>query len=259
MAVARNEKSDWLLQGTVAELTSGQLSARIDVARPNAGAQQVQWNKITLAGPLLAVARDDDEALPRQTWPLSLAEAYARGDDLVASYSPSDQWPFSPQIYWRAAQVDACNASSTALSLLVSVQTHLLDTRPCIRVGSQIAADEIILIELGDDQAATIQELGRADRIFSPTARASIVIVRLAAADYSYVEMMPASDFSQAAVRSTAGEMYETRWSLFADFLEKGVIWRARLNSLIVPRADDIELATSICRAIDERPLPLTV
>jgi hypothetical protein len=259
MPVTRNDKSAWSLRGTVAVLNTGQLSAQVDISRPNLGAQHVQWSEPMLASSLLAVARDDDDDETQHAWPLSLADAYARGDDLIASYSPRDDWPFSMQVYWRAAQTDVHNESRTALSLLVSVQTNLLDTRPCIRVGSRIEADEVLLVDLDNDHEATIKEAGRTDHKFTPTAHASIVVARLAAANYSYIEIMPASDFRHAAVRWTAGGQCETRWSLFADFLEKGVIWRARLHALIVPRTDDIELATSVCRAMDQWALPLTV
>jgi hypothetical protein len=40
--------------------------------------------------------------------------------------------------------------------------------------------------------------------------------------------------------------------------LEKGVIRRARLQSLFVPRENDVQLVAECCRAIESRPLPLT-
>ena len=47
-------------------------------------------------------------------------------------------------------------------------------------------------------------------------------------------------------------------WRLFAEFLEKGVIRRARVHGAIVPRKNDIEIAAACCRAIDGLELPLT-
>ena len=43
-----------------------------------------------------------------------------------------------------------------------------------------------------------------------------------------------------------------------ADFLEKGVIRRARVHAAVLPRENDVELALECCRAIENRPLPLT-
>ncbi len=49
------------------------------------------------------------------------------------------------------------------------------------------------------------------------------------------------------------------KWELFADFLEKGVIRRARVYGVLLPREDDIELALECCAAVQQIPLPLTV
>ncbi len=50
----------------------------------------------------------------------------------------------------------------------------------------------------------------------------------------------------------------QSQWELFAEFLEKGVIRRARLQSLFVPRENDVQLVAECCQAIEHRPLPLT-
>jgi hypothetical protein len=47
-------------------------------------------------------------------------------------------------------------------------------------------------------------------------------------------------------------------WRLFAEFLEKGVIRRARIHGAIVPRDNDVEIAAACCKAIDGLELPLT-
>ena len=68
---------------------------------------------------------------------------------------------------------------------------------------------------------------------------------------------MPLSDFRQLAVVRTGGKI-GSRWELFAEFLEKGVIRRARLQSLFVPRENDVQLVAECCQSIEKRPLPLT-
>ena len=68
---------------------------------------------------------------------------------------------------------------------------------------------------------------------------------------------MPTTDFRQLAIdhdKSTIG----SRWQLFGEFLEKGVIRRARLQSLFLPRENDVQLAAEACQSIERRPLPLT-
>ena len=41
---------------------------------------------------------------------------------------------------------------------------------------------------------------------------------------------------------------------MFADFLEKGVIRRARVHAAVLPRENDVELAIECCRAIEQLP-----
>jgi hypothetical protein len=47
-------------------------------------------------------------------------------------------------------------------------------------------------------------------------------------------------------------------WRLFSEFLEKGVIRRARVHAAILPRQNDLEIAAACCAAIDRLELPLT-
>jgi hypothetical protein len=84
------------------------------------------------------------------------------------------------------------------------------------------------------------------------------VLHRLADLPISYAEIMPPSDFRELSVRSDVGGGYRTEWHLFADFLEKGVIRKARLQSAFLPRQNDVQLSLICCAATERRPLPLT-
>jgi hypothetical protein len=92
--------------------------------------------------------------------------------------------------------------------------------------------------------------------LFSPSSDCC-VLARFRDVPLSYVEIMPAGDFQ--AVRASSGADGSTlEWRLFAEFLEKGVIRRARLHAAIVPRESDINVAAACCAAIDKLELPLT-
>ncbi|MEX0599465.1 MAG: hypothetical protein WD205_02405, partial [Rhodothermales bacterium] len=134
------------------------------------------------------------------------------------------------------------------LSLIVSVQTDLLDSHPQIRVTTRLAADELI-----EHRALSIEH--PASSIEHP---ASCLLWRLAGGKLSYAEIVPESDFRQLTVERDADGVASVHWDLFAEFLEKGVIRRARIQGAFLPRQDDIELAAACCRAIDRRALPLT-
>jgi hypothetical protein len=84
------------------------------------------------------------------------------------------------------------------------------------------------------------------------------LVWRLPGGRLSYAEIMPTSDFRQISVRREPTGDCQSCWELFAEFLEKGVIRRARLQSLFLLRENDVQLAADCCRAIERRPLPLT-
>jgi hypothetical protein len=185
-----------------------------------------------------------------------VADAYVRGADLVATYKPTDNWPFSPQLYWRIHPVDNSEQLASQ-SLLVSVQTHLLETWPRISVESNLHSDEVMVVS-PQSTGETSRLLSPGDHVFYPSASMGCIVMRLAGSKLSYVEIMPPSDYRELRINWNADGPCHVEWLLFADFLEKGVIWRARLQSLLVPRENDVALANACCRANDQRPLPLT-
>jgi hypothetical protein len=248
----------WSFREPIAELHFGALSARVDVSRPEIGLNAIFIGPHSVEGSFLCVRRSDQSITSRSpecAWPV--ADAYVRGPDLVATYRPSDDWPFSPQIYWGAGKPDVPGPLGS-LSLLVSVQTHLLETWPRIGVESHLTSGEVFLLGPKSSDEFEPESLTRGEHVFYPSQCAGCVLWRLPGEELSYVEIMPASDYREFRLRCDADNTCHASWSLFADFLEKGVIWRARLQSLILPRRDDVALAIECCRAINQKPLPLT-
>ena len=248
------EDNAWRLAGSIGEFTAGAFSARVDVSRPELGLQHVALHGRPLDARLLCIGRDAAEPSARH-WPV--ADAYVRGGDLVAAYRPQDDWPFLPQVYWRANASASTGEPLCSLSLFISVQTHLLDTWPRIQIQSQVPADESLLIAAGG-AAAAATSLSSGQHTIRPTTGPACVLQRLASQQFSYAEIMPASDFRELSIASDAKGSCGTRWELFGDFLEKGVIWRARLHAILLPRENDIALARAFCLALEKRPLPLT-
>jgi hypothetical protein len=173
-------------------------------------------------------------------WPAQLADTYVRGGDLVAAYGRMPNWPFAPQIYWRAESIAVPQTLLATLSLMVSIQTDSLETHPAIRVATRLAA-----VEVG--------EVGHA-----AGSGAQALLWRLTGQDVSYVEIVPSSDFCDVSIECDADGHFTATWSLFGEFLEKGVIRRIQVMSAFLPRERDEELAAECCRALARRPLPLT-
>jgi hypothetical protein len=265
MADTARALSAWSLDGTVGALHCDKFSGELDVAQPHAGLRQPQFDFDDSPCSLIGVMRSFELAASnaaaehRETgrWPLPVADVYVRGNDLVASYQPTAGWPYSPQIYWQAMSSADVPGSLAAMSLLISVQTQLLDTCPKILVASQVPSSELFYISTADDNRPKTERI-ESDRTITPRGANCCVLRRLLAEPLSYVEIMPSTDFRQLTCTPEPRGKQCAEWHLFADFLEKGVIRRARAYGALLPRKNDIELALECCSKFERSPLPLT-
>jgi hypothetical protein len=253
------EQTAWALHGTSAELTSESLSARIDLARPHVGLHAIAAPDSHAPTSILAVYRIPEttaRSTANNAWPLPVAESYVRGNDLVACYEPVPDWPFSPQLYWQAGTLRNVQGVVASMSLLVSVQTHLLDTCPQIGVSSQLPSGKTFVIAIDEGGRHRIEPVDGPQEL--PSANESLCVVRRPQNEsYSYVEIMEPSDFRAVSLSLASGSC-SVNWQLFAEFLEKGVIRKARVHTAFLPRENDVELAAVCCDAARHLELPLT-
>jgi hypothetical protein len=249
----------WKFENSLATLRCGSLIGQVNVAEPHLGLHQLRLESSALAGRICSVERDAPTNSSANTWPAKLADAYVRGDDLVATYQATDDWPFAPQVYWRSDTLSSIDPVLSSLSLEVSVSTHLLDTHPRIVAVTHLAADEVLHVMPSDrgDMRTTLL-LDRKSVIPQTDRGECCLLWRLPGALISYAEIVPARDFRDLTVRQEKDGTCQARWELIAEFLEKGVIRRTRLQSAFLPRERDIELAADCCRSVAAQPLPLT-
>jgi len=236
------EGAVWKLAAAEARLDFGELLATIDLTRPELGLTGISYQGRGIeATALLGVAIQRRLAPP-------IAEAYIRQRDLVVTYTQTPELPFRVQIYWRAASGPAGNP---AIDLQVSVQTSLLDSRPALTTATS----------LGDAQRLHLVE-GAGGESQPPSH--GYDLLRPADSQASYVEMIHPADAAGGAL-FVAGlgvnqrpETGSVSHQLFASFLEKGVILRARLRGVFLPRQGDSELAAEAYRQFLAAPPPLT-
>jgi hypothetical protein len=262
IAMERAIEGVWTFDPPIGRLQLRSLAGQIDAAQPEQGLTGVSLDRRDLNATLFSIRReiatDAPARLPQNPWPATLADSYARGNDLVASYAASSDWPYAPEIYWSAETLGSLPSVISSLSLVISVQTHLLDTYPEIIITSELAAAEMFELSAFVDGAKEIAiPLGRRQ---SPPSAANMccLLWRLRDENVSYIEIVPNSDYRQLLIERRGDGICRASWRLFADFLEKGVIRRARLHSVFLPRENDIQLAAACCRAMERRPLPLT-
>jgi hypothetical protein len=263
----RDIEKVWSFEPPVASLRCGQLSGQVDVSRPDLGLSCAAFGMHPVQGALLQVQRRDESERAtavsnvsafRQLWPLAVAEAYVRGDDLIGSYQATRDWPYSPQIYWRANSLSSVSEVVGSLSMLISVQTQLLDTWPQISVHSQLVSDETLEVMPDDDGRPCAKAIKDGD-VLRPRTDPCCVVRRPSKLPLSYVEIMPASDFRTLKFHVESDGSDSIQWEIFGEFLEKGVIWRARVHSALVLRENDLEIAVACINATQRAALPLTV
>jgi hypothetical protein len=251
MSAISTDADFWKFQHPVAKLRCGSLVGQVDTSTPQLGLQHISVRSQSIAGSLLSLTSGVAAA-----WPAALADAYVRGNDLVATYAPTVDWPYAPSVYWRVDSIGSDRNTLAALSLLVSIQTDLLDTHPLVRVTSQFAAEEVLLLGVGESGTSSAVPV-RGRQTIRPATSPTAILWRLPGGKLSFVELAEPNDFRQLIVEHTGG-VCRSEWELFAEFLEKGVIRRAQIHAAFLPRENDVALATKLCRDLASRPLPLT-
>ena len=161
---------------------------------------------------------------------LQLAEAFVRDEDFVARFLPGDAFPFHLELYWSCQALP--DAAGHVVSHLVSVRTDLLDTHP------EIALTTTFL--------NSIQEGQEHDFGLSVSTELN--------ATHQLVEFAPREDCPELALEG--GNKIERH--LFSHFLEKGVIRRARLFALLIPKSLGEANEQALCQELLTADLPLT-
>jgi hypothetical protein len=264
-AIAADDK--WGFHNPRAELRAGALCGHLDVSRPELGVSRLSIDRQQVSGHIFGIFpgrqpnsaqgfpsdKEHSELLPRQ-----LADTYVRGGDLVAVYQPTVGWPYATQVYWQINDTQDSHDLLCSLSLLVSLHTHLLDTWPTICIHTQLMADEVVQLKLASEHSDGIRVLPNGISTLRSATGDCCILYRLAQVPFTYVEMMPAGDMRELSILRSDDRTCHARWELFAEFLEKGVIRRAQMQAIVVPRACDTELARAAYNAMQRRPLPLT-
>ncbi len=243
----------WQLDGNVASLNVGELQARIDLARPRDGISQivprgVRQDRVQLFQLASGEADPGDKRF--------LKEFYVRGIDLVASYAETSDSPVSLEVYWRALTdvVPLCG-----VELWVSEQTNQLESDPQLSSASQLPMCDAFRFEGTDNGQLASLTLGEGESArLTGESGSGAFLFRPHGADWSYGEMVHPADFSAAHIEAHAGGLSLVNQLFGRECLEKGVIRRARLRGLFVPRQDDTTHIAEAYRLFASSELPLT-
>lgn len=236
----------WRLEGKAA-LAAQNTTASLALDRPGRGL--FDWQLLDKPVPSVEILGADIQGWAGCLPPLR--EQYARGDDLVCGFGPTENWPFQVELRWKTIQVPGTLAG---VELLVSVCTEVLDSRPSLLVRSRLLAAEVIRVgDRGANQQIPLPISQPAEPIaLPPENKGNGLLVRVPGESLSYAEMVNPVDFrcSQFAWKETAdtGHLAELSHQWALDHLEKGVILRARVRGLWFSRDDDVTVAAEAYR-----------
>lgn len=226
----------WKLEGDIARLRLGPLSAKLDLQFPQRGLHDVAFDDIPATNSrasFLAVMTQAAET------PEQVQDCYVRVNDLVVTYAETPARNIRPQLYWRAFGFPEADPQSYGVDLIISTQTSQLYSDPTLTVESHMPA-------IGEQ--CTIAAAGDAGPI----------LFRLNPPAWSFAQAVHPSDFETAHSSLDADGRAEVEHQLFAPGLEKGVIRRARVRGLFVPRVRDEALAAASYVEFVKQELPLT-
>ena len=233
------------------------LVARLDLTRPADGLLDIvvvgkPWHAARLLGVVAAPLPEHAADTP--------TESHVRGADLVVAYEASAHRPVRVDALWRAVAPAVGDKFLAAADLIISVRTHLLDSRPELAVQGVLPACEIVRLTALDPIACQpVPYPANAPIVIGRENGVGCLLFRPLGHALSYAEMVHPADFQRDELPCGAPGSHEVRIAhqLFPMSLEKGVILRARVRGIFVPRVDDARIAAECYAAFTAADPPL--
>ncbi len=244
----------WELDDRAASVQLAGLTAQVNLHEPHKGLHNVvaHGESMPCAGVLQTRIGDKPSG-----WNDELVDSYVRGADLVAVYAPVAQRNINSEIYWRAIQYE--DLETVGVEIIASVQTNLLDSDPRMTIGSTLPRCDIS--RLSDAIEPRFEHVTATDvKPLVLDSGVGLILFRLAGAAYSYIEMIHPADFSAAELRECTSdeERICSKFRIFDEPLEKGVIRRSRVCGMFLAREGDEQVAVECYRRFVDSAVPLT-
>jgi hypothetical protein len=233
--------SMWQLKDYVAAFAAGPFRIQINTARPHDGLTAIRCGTFDLAICPLQISAQP----PFKDRPEPIDEVYVRGDDVIATYRLASERTARPQVVWSAAVDD----ETLALDLTVAMQTQLLASDPSLTSVTTAETAEVLMA------VGTVEQFEFEDAATGSSESCGLFLFRLPDCDYSYAEMVYPPDYHAGQMKCGDGRL---EYRLICEPLEKGVIRKAQLRGMLVPRQRDIQLASLSFRSLPAAAPPLT-
>ncbi|NUQ61401.1 MAG: hypothetical protein HUU20_02865 [Pirellulales bacterium] len=186
-------------------------------------------------------------------------EAYVRANQLVLAYSASEAWPIQLDARW-IARTGLAGEPVATWDLIVSVHTDLLDSRPELGVVSTLGCSAGLRLLDAAGRFAELDLPTEQTAVIGPAGGPGCVLFRFPKGQFSYAEMVHPADFHHDEVltlKSNESCTAKISHRLFVESLEKGVVLRARIRGVVLPRDADCRLAADAYWAFAAADPPL--
>ena len=241
----------WSLDNSRATLASNDLTATFKLSDPRSGLREVEFAGLPLK-----------ELRPLQVTPSppvgkeTIIDAYVRGSDLVVTYAQLPKRTVRPQLAFRDLAGELSDHGAAGAELVVAVQTSLLSSDPTFSFLTEVNSKEIYGLHRDNAEWEPVDTSN--EREIESDRYSGAFVFRLADCDFSYAELIFPTDFQGARLKG--GNRATFSYEFFPDFfLEKGVIRKGRVWALLLPQANDLEIAAKCFQAMQASPPPLTV
>ena len=269
------KQQKWNLKNGVAELDWPSFGLRINSSTPESGGEVVFSNPAADSGDDKASTSGHDNtdaslfrvrgSTKPSTGPASeTVETYCRGGDLISRYGADSKDPISREIYWRLVLgEDEISEKVARVEMIYSLQTDLLDSAPQPSVPSIFsnASNRWFQACEGADHDSDVKwsECCWEDACFAAgEGEGRVACVIGFPEGNTLLQTVYPPDLRGVEINVT-GQQTEVHWQLRSDFLEKGVIRRLRLLT-VVGGEDSIEKdLLDAASHFYQSELPLTV
>lgn len=230
--MARQQK--WNLKEGVAEFEWLTFRLRIDAAKPDLGGQVFFGQAASQAAADASLFQVGAPSSDSQ----NAVETYCRGRDLISRYVAGSDDPITRELYWRLVDgEDEISDQVVSVETIYSLQTDLLDSVPQPSVPSVFggASNRWFLAHdsVDGDGDAQWNECSWEDACFAAGEEGSRVACVISLENGSSVLQTVYPPDLRGVEMNVADEQTEIHWQLRSDFLEKGVIRRLRLLTVL--------------------------
>ncbi|MFZ5828875.1 MAG: hypothetical protein ACOY3P_02250 [Planctomycetota bacterium] len=244
--------SPWTIHDDRAVLELPGLQGEVHLLVPALGLHRIRCHGCEYPQAQLLGVVGDSIANPTRG---DVIEWHVRGCELVAAYRPAADTAMRVDAVWKAMMTEA-DVPAPALELMISVHTQLLEAWPELSAVSRWPGELVLQLAECESEGFNAVRLAPAQpTALGPDAGAPCWLVREPTRWGCAQMMCPADDQGSTLTYWPAPEAaVRLTHRLFARQLEKGVLLRGRIRSLLMRATEEDATVAGLFRAFTAEP-----